>query len=380
MQELRHIAAAWADLRARREPALLATVVETAGSTYRRPGARLLMSQDRWLAGGISGGCLEGEVLKKAWWRTSDGPLVVTYDSTNTDDDVAWSFGLGCNGRVEVLQERIALESSPTHPLDFIAARVERRLPGVMATVFRVGRTGPARVGERLLLDETGVRSDVKDGTLHDRLRADAELALGRGRSAVHRYDIGGTPVDALVEVVRPPRALYVFGNGQDAVPLVRLAAELGFHVTLVANRPTGVPPDAFRDADVHVVATPDTAAKHVQPGADSAVVVMTHNLDHDRGFLRLALDSPCAYVGALGPRARTEQMLSELASKGFVLTEDHRRRLHSPTGLDLGSEQSEEIALAVLGEVLAHFSARDGASLRLRAGPIHPRGAERTG
>jgi xanthine dehydrogenase accessory factor len=124
MKELRRITEAWAALRARSEPAVLATVVETAGSTYRRPGARLLMSQDRWLAGGISGGCLEGEVLKKAWWRTREGPVVLSFDSTTTDDEVSWSFGLGCNGRVEVLQERLGLERTATHPLDFLQQRL----------------------------------------------------------------------------------------------------------------------------------------------------------------------------------------------------------------------------------------------------------------
>lgn len=380
MKELRRIAAAWAELKARQEPALLATVVETAGSTYRRPGARLLMSRDRWLAGGISGGCLEGEVLKKAWWRTADGPVVFTYDSTNTDDDVAWSFGLGCNGRVEVLQERVAPAGSPTHPLDFLAARIERRRSGVMATVFRVGGPGPGRVGERLLLDEDGVRTDVTDDALRRRLQADAEAALAAGRTEVHRYALSGGTVDALVEVVRPPRPLLVFGNGQDAVPLVRLAAELGFHVTLVANRPSGVPAEAFREADEYLAATPQAAAGRLKLSPDAAAVVMTHNLDHDRGFLRLLLEAGCVYVGALGPRLRTEQMLAELAGQGFVLTEEHRRRLHSPTGLDLGSEQSEEIAIAVLGEVLATFAAREGGKLRLRAGPIHPRGSQSAG
>jgi xanthine dehydrogenase accessory factor len=381
MKELRRIAEAWADLRRRGEPAILATVMETAGSTYRRPGARLLMSQDRWLAGDISGGCLEGEVLKKAWWRTREGPVVLSYDSTTSDDELSWSFGLGCNGRVEVLQERVGPESStPTHPLDFLHSRLEQRRSGVMATVFRVGRTGQGRVGQRLLLDEGGLRSDVKDAALREKLRADAEAALGCGRTAVHRYGSGEAAVDALVEVVRPPRPLFVFGNGQDAVPLVRRAAELGFHVTLVANRPSGVPADAFRDADVTLTATPETAAGRVAPGADAAVVVMTHNLLHDRGFLRLALESPAGYVGVLGPRLRTEQMLSELQAQGFVLTEAHRRRLHSPTGLDVGAEQSEEIALAILSEVLASASAREGASLRKRAGPIHPRAKEQAG
>jgi xanthine dehydrogenase accessory factor len=380
MKELRRIAEAWADLRGRGEPAILATVMETAGSTYRRPGARLLMSQDSWLAGGISGGCLEGEVLKKAWWRTREGPVVLSYDSTTTDDELSWSFGLGCNGRVEVLQERVGPESTPTHPLDFLRSRLEQRKSGVMATVFRVGRTAQGRVGERLLLDEDGVRTDVKDTALREKLLSDAAAALERGRTAVHRYGSGEAAVDALVEVVRPPRPLFVFGNGQDAVPLVRLAAELGFHVTLVANRPSGVPADAFRDADVTLTATPETATGRVSLGADSAAIVMTHNLLHDRGFLRLALESEAGYVGALGPRLRTEQMLSELQAQGFLLTESRQRRLHSPTGLDVGAEQSEEIALAILSEVLASASAREGASLRKRAGPIHPRVKKQAG
>jgi xanthine dehydrogenase accessory factor len=374
MKELRRICDAWAELKRKGEPALLATVVETSGSTYRRPGARLLMSQDSWLAGGISGGCLEGEVLKKAWWRTREGPLVVSYDSTTSDDEVSWSFGLGCNGRVEVLQERLGLDATPTHPLNFLEERLQQRIPGVMATVFRVGRNAGARVGGRLLLAEGSVRTDVQDSGLQAKLLKDAQAALSAGRTAVHRYGSGEAAVDALVEVVRPPRPLVIFGNGQDAVPLVRLASELGFHVTLVANRPTGVPPDAFRGADVTLTATPETAPGRVALGPEAVAVVMTHNLAHDRGFLRLALESEAAYVGALGPRLRTEQMLGELAQQGFLLTESHRRRLHSPTGLDVGAEQSEEIALAILGEVLAAIASREGASLRLRAGPIHPR------
>ncbi len=376
MKELRRIAEAWTALKAQASPALLATVVQTSGSTYRRPGARLLMSEDRWLAGGISGGCLEGEVLKKAWWRTREGPVVVTYDSTTTDEDVSWSFGLGCNGKVDVLQERVLPDARPTHPLDFLVDRLAARRPGVLATVFRAGSTSRARPGQRLVLDESGVRTDVTEAALREQLQAAAAAALAAGRSSVRRDGSGESAVETLVEVVKPPRPLVIFGNGQDAVSLVRLAAELGFHTTVVANRPTGVPQDAFREADVRLTATPETALGRVPLGEDAAVIVMTHNLVHDRGFLRLALESGCAYVGALGPRLRTEQMLAELAQGGFVPSEAQRRRLHSPTGLDVGAEQSEEIALAILGEVLAAVSGREGASLRRRAGPIHPRAA----
>src|SRR5271165_3087370 len=191
MKELRRIAEAWRELKRQSQPALLATVVQTAGSTYRRPGARLLMSEERWLAGGISGGCLEGEVLKKAWWRTREGPVVVTYDSTTTDDEVSWSFGLGCNGKVDVLQERVLPDSTPTHPLDFLVDRLAARRPGVLVTVFRAGTSSRARLGQRLLLDEAGVRTDVTDGVLRKHLQAAAAAALAAGRSSVQRNGSG---------------------------------------------------------------------------------------------------------------------------------------------------------------------------------------------
>ena len=156
----------------------------------------------------------------------------MTYDSTNTDDEVSWSFGLGCNGRVEVLQERLALERTATHPLDFLQTRLERRQGGVMATVFRVGRTAPGRVGQRLLLDEEGVRTDVTEAGLREKLRADAEGAFGGGRTAVHRYGSGEGAVDALVEVVRPPRPTRHFRQrtGRRAAGASRGRARLPRH------------------------------------------------------------------------------------------------------------------------------------------------------
>jgi len=107
LRELQDIVRGWSHLRTRGQDVVLATVVAASGSTYRRPGARLLLSAERWIAGGISGGCLERDVLGKAWWRTREGPLVVTYDSTSADDEETWTFGLGCNGRVDVLLERL---------------------------------------------------------------------------------------------------------------------------------------------------------------------------------------------------------------------------------------------------------------------------------
>jgi xanthine/CO dehydrogenase XdhC/CoxF family maturation factor len=371
VRELRDIVRGWAEIRGEGRPALLATVVATSGSTYRRPGARLLLSAERWIAGGISGGCLERDVLQKALWRTREGPVVVTYDSTSADDEETWTFGLGCNGRVDVLLERL-LPDGEVHPLEFIAGCLSARKAGVMATVFREG--GGVRVGQRLLWDASGIRSDVPVGALRERLAAEAEGALTDRSTRTTRFDTDAGPLEALVEVIRPPRSLVVCGTGQDAVPLVRLAVALGFHVTVVSNTSGGVPADLFREADVQLTASPAAIAEKLAPEPDSAVVVMTHNIGHDRGYLRFALETGCSYVGVLGPRARTERLLDELRQGGFAPTEQQRVCLYSPVGLDLGADQPEEIALAILAEIQARNTGADVQSLRLRPGPIHPR------
>lgn len=369
MREMQDIVRGWSELRG--QDVVLATVVGATGSTYRRPGARLLLSTERWVAGGISGGCLERDVLGKAWWRTREGPLVVTYDSTSADDEETWTFGLGCNGRVDVLLERLPA-SGEAHPLDFIAGCLASRRAGVMATVFRgAGEGGP---GRRLLLDESGVRTDLPAGPLRQRVRAGAEAVWRERKTRAARIEGPSGTHEVLLEYIRPPRSLVIFGSGQDAVPLVKLAAALGFHLTVVSNTSGGAPADLFQEANVRLTASPSAVREKLILEPDSAVVVMTHNLSHDRGYLRFALESGCSYVGVLGPRARTERLLGELAEAGFTATEAQRSSLYSPVGLNLGAEQPEEIALSILSEVQARFSGADAQSLRQRPGPIHPR------
>jgi xanthine/CO dehydrogenase XdhC/CoxF family maturation factor len=370
LRELRDIVVGWADLRRREAEVVLATVVSTSGSTYRRPGARLLLSAERWIAGGISGGCLERDVLSKAWWRTREGPLVVTYDSTSADDEETWTFGLGCNGRVDVLLERLP-STSEAHPVEFIARCLEARQTGVMATVFR---GEPGAVGRRLLLDAEGARSDLAAGPLHDWLAGEAEIVRREGRTRKARLSSAAVSSEALLEVIRPPRSLVIFGTGQDAVPLVKLASTLGFHLTVVSNTSGGAPAGLFQEANVRLTASPSVVAEKLALEPDAAAVIMTHNVGHDRGYLRFALESGCGYVGVLGPRARTERLLSELAEKGFKPNETQRAALYTPVGLNLGADQPEEIALAILSEIQAKFSGADAQSLRALPGPIHAR------
>lgn len=370
MRELRDLVAAWSGLDPAREAAVLATVVATAGSSYRRPGARLLLSAERRMAGSVSGGCLERDLVSRAWWRTREGPVVVTYDSRSADDEETWTFGLGCQGRVDVLLERLAPEG-PVHPLAFLNSVLTARRPGLMATVVQAGGAGAA-VGQRLLLDDSGVRTDLPSGDLARRIEERARSVLSEGRTQTETVTTLADPVDVLLEVLRPPRSLVLFGSGQDVIPLVRLAALLGFHVTVVSNAPAGTAADSLQPADLVVQASPASVRDRLQLEPDAAAVVMTHNLSHDAGYLRVALASGCPYVGVLGPRARTERLIEMLRTAGHAVSEAERQRIFSPVGLHLGAEQPEEIALSILAEVQAVFTRTEPRSLRFHPGPIH--------
>lgn len=368
MRELRLILDAAGRLTARGDAAVLATVVKVEGSTYRRPGARLLVTRGGEWVGGVSGGCLEGDLVRKAWWRTEDGPAVVTYDST-ADDETAWQFGLGCNGVVHVLLER--LTPAGPDPLAPVRRCVAAGRPGVIATVFRADAATGLAPGDRLTLSGDGRwEGHVGSDELADRLRADAAdcLAHDRGRAGV--YALPGGEAEVAFEVVRPPVRLIVFGAGFDAAPVVAAAKALGWSVAVVDRRPGAAHRPAFAAADEVLTGPARAACDRLRPDARTAAVVMNHSFPDDRDAVAAALRSPARFVGVLGPRARTEKILAELPGLG----PDHLARVYAPVGLDIGADTPEEIAAAVVAQVVAVLAGRAGGHLRDRPGPIHRR------
>ncbi|XXT20057.1 XdhC family protein [Sorangium sp. So ce429] len=182
--------------------------------------------------------------------------------------------------------------------------------------------------------------------------------------------------VDVFLEVVRPPRSLVVFGGGHDAVPLVRLAKELGWHVTVADARAHHARRERFPAADEVVVTDRASPLAGLAIPPEAACVIMTHSVEQDRALLRALSTVPVAYLGLLGPRRRAERLLAESGTRTFACASG----LHSPIGLDLGGETPEEIALAILAEAQACLSGRQGRSLRDRPdGSIHEP-AERAG
>jgi len=369
MRDVPQILSAWRQARAAGEEIVLATVVRIEGSAYRRPGTRMLIASDGSNVGMISGGCLEGHVTKRAWWLTRSGPAVVRYD-TGAGEDTEWAFGLGCNGVVDVLLERL-VPSASAPALDLLDAVRESFHPGACAVVIAAPPGSGASVGQRLAIFPDGTEwTDVGEATLAANLARDLVEALRQGRSSLATYESADGRVEVFLEHVPPPLRLAVFGAGPDALPLVRMAKELGWHVSVVDGRSHYARRDRFPLADAVIVAEPREAPAAAGVGPRSAAVVMTHSYEQDKALLGELLRSAPAYVGQLGPRARTERMLAELAEAGGAPLD--ATALHYPIGLDIGANNPEEIAIAILAEIQAAFSGRSGGMLQRRAGSIH--------
>lgn len=360
MRELREILDAFHELTERGETAVLASLVHASGSTYRRPGARMLIRADGSFLGLLSGGCLEGDLVEHAARVRREGqPTLVHYDAT-VEDDMIWGLGLGCAGRVEILLEPI--DATHPGPLRWLEAWLGTRTHGAMATDL-----SPERLGQRVAFDlEAGCRpgpgAEV-DPELEGWLR-DA-VTTGRGR----RFEREGR--DLAIEEVAPPLRLVVFGAGPDAGPVVRLAQDLGWETHVADGRPAYARAEAFPGARV-VCAPADEAVASVGVDADTFALVMTHHYLHDRALLASLLPGPAAYIGLLGPKARADDLLADLEAQGAGPEDGADARLHAPAGLDLGGEGPEAIALALIAEVQAYAAGRSGGWLRDRKGPIH--------
>jgi xanthine/CO dehydrogenase XdhC/CoxF family maturation factor len=367
------------------------------------------------MVGSLSGGCLEGDVFEQAQAvMTSGKPIVVQYD-TMSDEDIIWGLGLGCNGIVQILIERLEQESPLTqilhhrasppdqggnksqklaspepkgglrgvnndsgarfelNHLAFLTDCLHLRHVGVLATVFHVEGQVKAQVGTRLMVYPDGtVKSDIEDTDLVAQIREDAQKAFDDNRSTIKVYPLPLGKAEVFIEVIQPPVALMIFGAGHDAVPLLRLAQELGWYVTVVDNRQADGTRSRFPSADKVILTRPEGISEAVPLDNRTMAVVMTHNYLHDLELLKTLLPSPVRYLGILGPKSRTEKLFQDLQEQGITPTETQLQRLYSPVGLDIGADTPEEIALSIVAEIQAVLANHSGGSLRNKLGPIH--------
>jgi xanthine/CO dehydrogenase XdhC/CoxF family maturation factor len=383
MNEVRALVEAFDCAHASNERCALATLVSVEGSSYRRPGARMLVCEGGTSTGTISAGCLESDVIEHAKRVIKLGEAVlIEYDTASTSDEMAWGLGLGCNGVVRVLVEPLAHDSLYVEALRRTCEARTDAASVLVATVYQhtLSESAPdaARIetGARLLINEEG---DVSHEKLNDRVAAlleneVRELSRGEMMSGARTLEADGGDVKVFIETLLPPVPLVIFGAGHDALPVVELARGLGWQTEVVDPQVRPASLSRFAIADRVTLVRPEDVNSQVRITPRTLTLLMSHNYSHDLALLRFLLASPARYIGVMGPRKRTRRMLSELAANDVTsrLEEADHARLYSPAGLDIGANAPAEIALSIVAEMRAVLDGRHGASLRERRGAIH--------
>ena len=374
MKEIRDILKAFDEAQKLGKQTALATVVHVEGSSYRRPGARMLIEDDGQLTGAISGGCLEGDALRKALLVMSEKrSKLVTYD-TMDDDDAKFGVGLGCNGIIQVLIEPIDT-ANPNNPIQYLKAVNEKRQKAVLITLFSLQDKKHPQYGTCLLLKEDKRLIDHTP-VLKDVLLGDAKEALANQITSFKNYISNDHNLTAFIEVIKPPVSVIIIGAGNDVIPVVDMAEILGWETTVVDGRANYARKERFVSACQVLVSKPEQVLEQIEIDEQTVFLLMTHNYNYDMAMLKQLLQKTITYIGMLGPKKKRERMLNELKDEGLIFTDQQLSVLHSPVGLDIGAETSEEIAVSILAEIKALFAGKDVQSLRTINEVIHPRSA----
>ena len=364
MKEIKEILQSYIQATKEGKRTALATVVKVEGSSYRRPGARMLVTDDGLLTGAISGGCLEGDALRKALSAiVQQQNKLVTYDTTD-EDDAKFGVQLGCNGIVHILFEPIN-GSDELNPIQLLKMLEAERTPAVLVTLFSLNND--QQLGTTLLLrgDQTFT---AKQTTLTKELETDATDVLTEKISVFKSYEFNGQSLDAFIEYTAPPIALIIAGAGNDAQPLAAMANLLGWQTTIADGRPTHATQQRFTTADQIIVSKPEHLLSQLKIDEQTAFVLMTHNYNYDLALLNELLKLKVNYIGVLGPKKKLHRMLDELN----IDPNTDLSNVYGPVGLDLGAETAEEIALSISSEIKTVFSGASVKSLKDKAAPIH--------
>lgn len=360
MKELADIVRAFEQMAQEKQRMALATVVHVEGSSYRRPGARMLVSEDGRYIGAISGGCLEGDALRKAALAITQGKKkLVVYDTTD-EDDAKLGIQLGCNGIVSILFEPIE-----TDYYDLIKGFQEillSRNPQILVTGF--SRNHTEHWGTLLYHQIEGIESSI--------LQEAVQRALALKKSEYILVDKNDAEQEVFIEYIMPPVSLIIVGAGNDTVPLEEMARLIGWNTTVVDGRPTHANAQRFAKANRILVGKPDTVIPQLTIDDRTAIVLMTHNYNYDLSFLQAMHTHTFRYIGLLGPAAKRDRLLNDLKEQGILFSESQIRNIYGPTGLALGAETSAEIALSVCAEIMALMENRTPMHLRDQLTPIH--------
>lgn len=368
MKELKTILKAYSAIDLSTRKAAIATVVKVRGSSYRSPGARMLITDEGKWVGSISGGCLEGDALRKARKVMTDNkPMTITYD-TREESNQNLGIGLGCNGVIDVLIEPI----DSTHKNNLVSlfeTFSKENQPVALATIF-----SSDYAGEKFSMDEQGrTTHSFTNSQLCDEVQKDLLSVFQTKKSEAKKY--GDSEV--FLELIQPTFSLILFGGGFDARPVSAMAKALGWDVVVTDECVSHIAPIFFPDADKLSLCTREFIDRDFTITPYTACVLMSHNYEYDRDVLKKLIPTETPYIGILGPRKRFDKMVSELSEQGIELSTSDMQRIHSPIGLDIGAETPDEISVSIVAEIQSKFSNRSGGFLKYRSSPIHHRDSQ---
>lgn len=345
------------------EKAILATVVDVQGSSYRLPGAKMLILENGETFGTVSGGCLEADVLERAKNVLETGePQVFIYDTTN-DQDSVFSLNMGCRGVIRILLEvvgskmwHLGLHHYKLFSEEYLATFIDAggKYPICTRSSFDIHGQGSSEIDEE---DYKILQKEIYDHW---------ENKL----SYTKNFEFG----EIFIEYLAPPIKLILFGAGADVVPVTDFAKKIGWNVTVIDHREKVATKERFPNADKIFISRPEEISNKLNFEENSVYLSMTHNYEHDKKILKTLLKSEATYIGSLGPKRRSENMLKEFDDEGLEFSDDELSKLYSPVGLDIGADTPESIALAIIAEIQAVIKKRNGGFLKHRKGSIYGR------
>lgn len=367
MHELQAIINAFEASKQKGKTSFLATLVNTFGSTYRQKGAKMLITETGEMVGTLSGGCVENDI----WQYTkqiSNEPLLINYDATS-EEDLIWGFGLGCNGAVQILLEKLD-RSLNISPLNLIAECLKNKKQGAIATIFAVEGKLEVKLGSRYIIypDDT-TYTDIQEPELQKAIAPDTITLKNTQQSTVNKYQLSSGSVEVFIEAIKPPTSLIIFGAGRDVLPVVELAKAIGWQVTVVDCRAQEKTYQRFALADKIILTRRDIINQQILVDENTVTVVMTHNYFDDRDIIKFLLPTKIPYLGVMGSKNRIAKIIEELNP-----TKNQLEKLYSPIGLDIGADTPAEIANAIVSEIQAVLTKRNAGFLKHRSQPIHQR------
>ena len=367
MKEIKSILKFFKEGQTSGEQCAVAQVVRVEGSSYRREGARMVVFESGNFEGGISGGCLEGDALKRSQLAIlKQESSIITYD---TSKEMEIGIGLGCNGIIDVLLTPIRHDSENIKVLEKC---VNERKTHIIVTITASNLQNESFSLGRCFYYDTEQKKleGVETSDLKDYMQSKIDQVLEQNRSNTFSYKLEENSLSFHIELIPAQYHMVIYGDNYDVYPLIQMAGLLDWEISLIGN--------VQKLKKEYLENVRNLYPKHSEdkPNIDNrtAVILMAHDFKTDVENLKTSLNSVAPYIASLGPKKRFEKIKKKIDEEGRSITEKDLNRIHAPCGLEIGADSPEEIALSICAEIVSFFTGKNGGMLRYKVDPIHDR------